>query len=208
MVAAGDNRIDGSVIARQYSFPSLMHDAQRHVAERRLGDDALVSHTPSVHVNVGDAFGIAHVGTANLDYGRRTARLNHAMHISADATPRAIDDSLPSPLAFRLPVSACSFGFMLVCRDDNHREEDMEPSVQIDHVDLDAYSELDSTGYAAAAAGNSAIAAVGPGPGANSAIAAVGPGPGGGGHKHPRAMHTAGALVSWSDLAPAEATAD
>jgi hypothetical protein len=69
-------------------------------------------------------------------------------------------------------------------------------------LELDVYSGLETEGFVGVAASNSAIAAVGPGPGpGNSAIAAVGPGPGvsaprGGTHR------ATGPLVSWSHVAP------
>jgi hypothetical protein len=71
-------------------------------------------------------------------------------------------------------------------------------------VELDGYSELTSDGFVGVAAGNSAIAAVGPGPGSgNSAIAAVGPGPGGSpARRAPR--ESAGPLVSWAHVAPSD----
>jgi hypothetical protein len=68
-------------------------------------------------------------------------------------------------------------------------------------VELEGYSDLATDGFVGVAAGNSAIAAVGPGPGpGNSAIAAVGPGPGGSPAKGP-ARESAGPLVSWAHIA-------
>lgn len=68
-------------------------------------------------------------------------------------------------------------------------------------LDLSQFDDLDTEGLADASAGNSAIAAVGPGPGpGGSAIAAVGPGPGG--RRIARtADDSAGPLVSWSGVA-------
>lgn len=80
-------------------------------------------------------------------------------------------------------------------------------------LEFDRFDELDTEGFADIPAGNSAIAAVGPGPGpGNSAIAAVGPGPGGrriaqnvaavgpgpGGR---RIDGSSAPLVSWSEVA-------
>jgi hypothetical protein len=77
----------------------------------------------------------------------------------------------------------------------------MDKDVTID-LELEAYDELGSDGFVSAGSGNSAIAAVGPGPGpGNSAIAAVGPGPG----KRPAGQpggSPAGPLVSWSHIKP------
>ncbi len=64
-------------------------------------------------------------------------------------------------------------------------------------LEFDRFDELDTEGFADIPAGNSAIAAVGPGPGpGNSAIAAVGPGPGG-----RRIDGSSAPLVSWSEVA-------
>lgn len=74
-------------------------------------------------------------------------------------------------------------------------------------IDLAEYSELGTDGYLGVAAGNSAIAAVGPGPGpppGNSAIAAVGPGPRGDSSARGISVQAATPLVSWSHIAPAQ----
>ena len=67
-------------------------------------------------------------------------------------------------------------------------------------LELGQYDALDTEGFADAKAANSAIAAVGPGPGpGNSAIAAVGPGPSG---RQTQTVDGSGCpLVSWSQVA-------
>jgi hypothetical protein len=70
-------------------------------------------------------------------------------------------------------------------------------------LELDEYSGLETDGFASALPGNSAIAAVGPGPsqGANSAIAAVGPR---GDAVVKRGPSSTAPLVSWSQIAPSD----
>jgi hypothetical protein len=76
----------------------------------------------------------------------------------------------------------------------------MSRSAKIE-LELDRFDQLDTEGFADVSAGNSAIAAVGPGPGpGSSAIAAVGPGPGG--RRTARKVDgSAVPLVSWSEVA-------
>jgi hypothetical protein len=63
-------------------------------------------------------------------------------------------------------------------------------------LELGRFDELDTEGFADVSAGNSAIAAAGPGPGpGNSAIAAVGPG------GSARKADSSAPLVSWSEVA-------
>jgi hypothetical protein len=78
----------------------------------------------------------------------------------------------------------------------------MDDKLTIERLDLDSYAALGTEGFVGGAAGNSAIAAVGPGPGpGNSAIAAVGPGGSVGRGTRRRA---AGPRVSWSHVTPAD----